>query len=156
MKYLIILIVACCAIVSASGQSLTMYKSFGSTTFEYQKDTNIYEVSPKQVAQILQEDPLAYAEFKKARTKNGISGVMGFAGVGLMVVPIITSIAGGDTQWSLAAGGAALIIASIPIHKSSRNQTQNAFDMYNKRHTAFKPRVEYFVSGVRAGVVIKF
>ena len=156
MKYLIILIVACSSMISALGQSLTMYKSFGSTSFEYQKDTNIYEVSPKQVAQILKEDPLAYAEFKKGRTKNGISGILGFTGGALVVVPIVTAIAGGDAQWSLAAGGAALILASIPLHKSFRRHTQNAFDIYNKNHTAFKPRAEYFFSGVKVGVVIKF
>ena len=137
-------------------QNLTMHKAFGSTRFEYYKDTSTFSVSPRQVLDIMRDDPLAYAEFKKARSNYSVAGIMGFAGAILIGFPIGTAIAGGEPEWGLAAGGAALIIASIPFTKSFHRHAERAIDTYNRKHTAFRPRAEYFWRGMGTGVVIKF
>lgn len=138
------------------GQQLTMYHTFGGARFEYTKDTTTFSVSPKQVSQILYDDPTAYEEFKRARSNYAAAGVLGFIGGGLIGFPIGTAIAGGDPEWALAAGGAAIIIASIPLTSAFKHHAEQAIDIYNKKHTAFRPRTEYFLSGLGVRVVIKF
>ena len=142
--------------LSSHSQQLAMYPSFGGAHFEYEKDTMVYQVSARQVAQILFDDPAAYSEFKKARTNYSIAGVMGFLGVGLVVIPVASAIAGGDPEWAFAAGGAALIIGSIPITRAYRHHAMNAVDIYNKKHTAFRPRTEYYFFGSGVKMVIRF
>lgn len=133
-----------------------MYPRFGGAEFEYNKDTSSFDISPKEVLVIMKSDPLAYEEFKKARSNYNASGVLGFLGGGLIIVPVITAIAGGDPEWGLAAGGVALVITSIPLHRAFKRHAQSAIDTFNKKHTAFRPRTEYFISGLGARVVIKF
>ena len=52
-------------LTASFAQSLTMHKTFGGARFEYSKDTSTFSVSPKQVLDIMGDDPLAYQEFKK-------------------------------------------------------------------------------------------
>ena len=137
-------------------QQLTMYRTFGGAHYEYQKDTAIFSVSPKQVLLILKEDPLAYAEFKKAKTNNSIGGILGFVGGVMVIIPIGSAIVGAQPEWGLAAGGAAILIASIPFMKAYKRHAESAIDVYNKNHTAFKPRTEYYFSGLGIRMVIKF
>jgi len=136
--------------------SLIIYHGFGSTTYEYVRKDSVFTVSPKQVLNIMKDDPLAYSEFKKARTNSSIAGVMGFTGFVLVAIPLVTSIAGGNPEWGLAVGGAGLIIGSIPLNGAFRRHAQHAIDTYNKKHTAFIPRTEYYFSGLGGKVVIKF
>ncbi|CAN5208190.1 hypothetical protein BH09BAC3_BH09BAC3_03730 [soil metagenome] len=136
--------------------SLIMYRGFGSTSYDYVTKDSVFTVSPKQVMNIMKNDPMALAEFKKAKTSSAIAGVMGFAGVILIAIPVVSGIAGGNPEWGLAIGGAGLIIGSIPLNRSFRHHAQHAIDSYNKKHTAFIPRTEYYLSGLGARVVIKF
>ncbi len=133
-----------------------MHHRFGGAEFEYTKDTSTFDISPKEVLVIMKNDPLAYAEFKKAKSNYSVSGVLGFLGGGLIIVPVVTAIAGGEPEWGLAAGGAALVISSIPLHRAFKRHAQSAIDTFNKKHTAFIPRTEYYLSGLGARVVIKF
>jgi hypothetical protein len=137
-------------------QGLAIYRSFGGVVYEYTKDTATYTVSPKQVLQIMHDDPLAYAEFKKARSYYRAEGVLGFAGGLLVLFPIGTAIAGGEPEWTLAAGGAALILASIPFNRAYKRHAQHAIDTFNKNHTAFRPRPEFYLSGAGLKVVFTF
>lgn len=133
-----------------------MYPTFGGAHFEYEKDTAAYQVTPRQVAQILFNTPAAYKEFKKARTNSTIAGIMGFVGASLIIVPTATAVIGGDPEWGLAAGGAALIIGSIPISINYRRKAQRAFDMFNEKHAGLQPRTHLYFSATAAGLVIKF
>ena len=157
MKYFFILGVALLANLSAHGQEqLMMYPTFGGAHFEYQKDTSIYQITPQQVGQILFDNPAAYKEFKKARRNSTISGIMGFVGAGLLIIPAATAVAGGDPEWAFVAGGAALVIGSIPISINYRRRAQHAIDMFNKQHSALRPRTKFYVSGTGASLVITF
>ncbi|HRI78332.1 MAG TPA: hypothetical protein PLR06_02255 [Cyclobacteriaceae bacterium] len=149
-------LISCSAQADSTIQQLTMYKTFGGAHYEYQKDTSIYSVSPKQVLMILKNDPLAYAEFKKAKSYNSLGGIIGFAGGVMLIIPVGSAIAGAEPEWGLVAGGAALIITSIPLMKAYKRHAESAVDIYNKKHTAFRPRTEYFLSGLGIRMVIRF
>ncbi len=145
-----------CSLSAFSQEKLMMYPSFGGAHFEYEKDTAVYQVTPRQVSQILFDTPAAYKEFKKARTNNTLAGIMGFLGAGLIIIPTASAVIGGDPEWALAAGGAALIVGSIPLSISYRRKAQHAFDVFNERHTALRLRTRFYVTGNSAGLVIKF
>lgn len=156
MRPRILLGVLCFACLATHGQKLTMYRTFGGAHFEYEKDTSVFQVSPRQVGQILFDDPEAYAEFKKARSNNAVAGILGFVGAGLLIIPTVTAIAGGEPEWGLAAGGAALIIGSIPLQRNARRHAQNAVDLHNKKHASTLPRTTYYVSATGVRMVIRF
>jgi hypothetical protein len=154
-----ILIVGAAVFLSNSAlaqQKLMMYPTFGGAHFEYEIDTAVYQVTPRQVSQILFDDPAAYREFKKARTSSTISGILGFAGAGLMIIPAATAIAGGDPEWVMLAGGAALVIASFPISANYRKRAQNALDTFNQKHSAHIIKTRFFVTGNGARLVVTF
>jgi hypothetical protein len=137
-------------------EQITMHKTFGSTRFEYTKDTVTFTVSPKEVLQIMSDDPLAYEEFWKAKKNYSIAGLMGFAGAALIAIPIASAIAGGDPEWAFAAGGVALIIGSTRFSKAFNRHAQSAVNTFNKRHTAFRPRADYLFSGLSLKLMLKF
>jgi len=137
-------------------QSITMQKHFGNTSFEYTEGDSVYRIGQKQVSFVMKDDPLALAEFKKARTNSTLAGIMGFTGAVLVVVPVAGAIGGGDPEWVLAAGGAALILGSIPLNKAFKRHAERAIDIYNKKHTSFRLRTDYYLSGAGARVVIRF
>ena len=150
-------LVAAIVLVSlyVNAQQLTMYHTFGGAHFEYHKDTSIFHVSPKQVGQILFEDPLAHKEFKRARTNNAVGGIMGFLGAGLMIIPIATAIAGGDPEWAFAASGGALVLGSLHFSSSYKLRAQYAVDLYNAKHTAYRRKAEFSISATSLRLVIR-
>jgi hypothetical protein len=141
---------------SQAFEQITMHKTFGATRFEYTKDTVTFSVSPKEVLQIMSDDPLAYEEFWKAKKNYSLAGVMGFTGAALIALPLTSAIAGGDPEWVLAAGGAALIVGSAHFSRVFNRHAQSAVITFNKRHTAFKPRFDYFLSGLGMKFTLKF
>lgn len=155
---LIFLAVTLCSLTALGQEKLMMYPTFGGAHFEYEKDTAVYQVTPRQVSQILYTSPDAYSEFKKARRSSTISAIMGTIGAVLVIIPTATAVIGGDPEWAFAAGGAALIIGSIPISTNYRRRTQLAFDMFNEKHTAFRPGIQtqFYVSGTGLRLVFTF
>lgn len=141
---------------SQAFEQITMHKTFGATRFEYTKDTVTFSVSPKEVLQIMGDDPLAYEEFWKAKSNYSVAGVMGFAGAVLIAVPVGTIIAGGDPEWAFAAGGAALIVGSLHFSKAFNRHAQSAVNTFNKRHTAFKTRMDCMYSGIGVKFTLRF
>jgi hypothetical protein len=139
-------------------ERLAMYPSFGGAHFEYEKDTAVYQVTPKQVSQILFDHPEAYKEFKTARRSSTWSGVLGFAGAGLIILPVATAAVGGNPEWAFAAGGAALIAGSIPLSKRYKRKAQHAIDLFNQRKgsTALHFRPQFYVSATSLKLVIRF
>lgn len=128
-----------------------MYKTFGGVRFEM--DTLV--LSPKQVLEILKEEPLAYEEFKLAKANYNVAGVLGFTGGILIGIPIGTAIAGGDPEWGLAAGGAALVLGSIHFNRMFKGRAFNALELYNKKYTSrLKPTLHFY--GTQARLMIRF
>ena len=133
-------------------QEITMYKTFGGVRFE--RDSLV--LSLKQVMEILHEKPRAFEEIKKAKANYNAAGVLGFTGGLLIVFPLGTAIAGGEPEWGLAAGGAALILASIPLNRIFKARALNALDIYNGKETSSRVKPEFYFAGTGARLVIKF
>ena len=112
-------------------------------------------LSPRQVLEILRETPLAYEEFKLAKKNYNIAGVMGFSGAILVGVPLISAISGGDPEWGLAAGGAALILGSIPLNKAFQKHANNALDAYNKKFSS-RIKTSFFLTGTGFRLKLRF
>lgn len=121
---------------------ITLVKTFGGARFEMDTLT----LSPQQVMTILKDTPLAYEEFKQAKRNYSTAGVMGFAGGLLIGFPIGTLIAGGDPEWSLAIGGAALLLGSIPLNKAFQRHASNALDLHNKKYSS-RISTNFYLSG---------
>ena len=137
---------------SSQAQEITMYKTFGGVRFE--RDT--VELSTKQVMEILREKPLAFEEFKKAKSNYNVSSFLGITGSLLVVFPLATAVVGGNPEWGLAAGGAALILGSIPFHRIFKARALNALDIYNGKVITSRIKPEFHFGGTSARLVIKF
>ncbi|MGE0587763.1 MAG: hypothetical protein AB7O48_04260 [Cyclobacteriaceae bacterium] len=138
---------------SAYAQQIEMIKTFGGVRFE--RDSITY--SPSQVLDILSENETAYLEFKRAKTNYSFAGVLGFAGGFMIGFPLGTALFGGDPEWGLAAGGVALVLASIPLNNAFKSHAQNALDIYNSgQPSAKKPKLRFYFTGTGGSLVLKF
>lgn len=149
------LIFAAFAILASAevlSQPLEMHKTLGGAHF--MRDT-LY-LSHRHVKEILSVDPQATEEFKVALKNYRIGGVLGFSGAILLAIPVVSAIAGGEPEWLMAGGGAALLIASVPFSRAFKARSETAITLYNERHAPqtgrSKPRL-YFNG---AGVTLKF
>ena len=137
---------------SSQAQEITVYKTFGGVRFE--RDTVVLSI--KMVREILRENPLAFEEFSKAKVNYNVAGVLGFTGGLLIVLPIATTIVGGNPEWAFAAGGAVLVLASIQFNRIFKSRVVNALDIYNGKVVSSRIKPEFYFSGTRAGLAIKF
>jgi hypothetical protein len=152
MKRLLLLCMVCFPLIAfCQAQQIKMYKTFGGARFEM--DTLV--LSPKQVLEILKAEPVAYEEFKRAKANYNVAGVMGFSGAFLIAFPVVTAIAGGDAEWGLAAGGAALLLGSIHFNRVFKGRAFNALELYNSKLTTRIQPTLYFY-GTQARLVIRF
>lgn len=152
MRHALLLFLAFVIVTTAQAQDIVMYKTFGGVRFE--RDSVV--ISPRQIQSILWEDALASEKFRKARTNSAVSAVLGFAGGVLIGIPVGTAIIGGDPEWGLALGGAALIGVSIPFNRVFQRNAQEALDIYNQKKSSrrnFSP--ELFWSGSQVGLRLK-
>lgn len=117
------------------------------------------ELRPKQVLRIMESNPAAHAEFKKAKSNNDAAQVFGAIGGFMIGWPLGTAIAGGDPQWGLAAGGAGFILLSIPFSNGFTKHAKSAIEIYNNsseptsRHSYSLQVVPY---GAGAKFILKF
>jgi len=135
------------------GQEIKIYKTFGG--FRFERDS--VSISPKMVLQIMEVNPQAYAEFKRAKSNYAVAGVLGFAGGVLIGLPLGTAIAGGNPEWGLAAGGLGLLLATIPFTAAFKHHALNALDTYNLGlQTSRKVKMNFYLAGAGGRLVIRF
>ncbi len=146
-KLIVLSFLSFCISQFTLAQEIKAYKTFGGVRFEMDTVT----LGLNQVLNIIKENPEAYAEMKRAKANYNAAGVLGFAGGILVGFPVGTAIAGGKPEWGLAAGGAALILASIPFTRSFRGHTMEALDIYNgqQKTSRLKPEFQFYGSGAR-------
>jgi len=153
MKKLIVPLLLCLIVQVATAQKIEMYKKLGGVRF-MQGDTLLSE---RQVSMILFKDnKQAYGELKKAKKFNTFSSILGFAGGALIAIPVVAAISGGTSEWGLAAGGAGLIIASIPFDRIYKSRTLDALDIYNGERPTSRIKPSFYFGGTRAGLIVKF
>jgi hypothetical protein len=150
-KFVLLSLFSICSYQISVAQEIKAYKTFGGVRFEMDTVT----LSLKQVLEIVKVNPKAYAELKRAKSNYSAAGVLGFAGGVLIGIPLGTALAGGNPEWGLAAGGAGLILASIPFTTAFRGHTMQALDLYNNKETSrIKPEFQFYGSGAR--LIIRF
>lgn len=88
-------------------------------------------LKPRKVLERMEFNPEAFQAFKKAKSNYDAAQVLGFVGGFLIGWPLGTALGGGDPQWGLAGGGAALLLASIPLQSGFKKHAQNALTIYN-------------------------
>jgi len=134
-------------------QQLTMVKTFGGVRFE--SDTLTY--SAKQVLELMRDNQPAYIEFKRAKSNYDGAGVMGFVGGLLIGFPLGTAIVGGEPEWGLAAGGAGLLLLSIPLNSAFKRHAQSAIDTYNAQLTSSrKIKPTFYFTGTGGKLILRF
>jgi hypothetical protein len=107
---------------------IQMKKSFwGVEFFQYDQP-----LKPKQVLSVMQSNHQAYNGFKAAKVNYDIASVFGFIGGFMIGWPIGSALGGGDPKWGLAAGGAGVLLLSIPFGHNFNRQAKNAIDIYNR------------------------
>lgn len=114
-------------------------------------------IKPKEVLSRMEADPEAFAAFKKAKANYDASQVFGFIGGFMIGWPLGTALAGGDPQWGLAAGGAAVILASLPFNSAFKKHAANALTIYNKRSgaSAFPVKLKFRFDGTGVAIVAR-
>jgi hypothetical protein len=137
---------------SSAGQQLYMEKTFGGARF----DTDSLTLSLRQVLEVMADNPYAVTEFKRAKLNYSASGLFGFTGGLLIVVPVITAVEGGSPEWSYAAAGGAMILASIPFTKAFYRHAENALEDYNKKYRVSRVKTNFYFTGTGAKLVVRF
>lgn len=149
MMKLVLALFATLLCFEAFSQPIDMYKTFGGAHFI--RDT-IY-LTTRDVRDILSVDPQASREFRIASRDYNMSGLFGFAGAIMLAAPLITAASGGDPNWMLAGGGAALLGGSIPFSRGFKRHAQIAVDGYNQRQEQQDRTKVYFTGN---GLTLKF
>jgi hypothetical protein len=151
-KIIVFVFAFVCLAQAASGQKITFIKTFGGMGFEMDTLT----LSLREVQEMMRINPLAHEEFRKARTNYSVAGVVGFTGVLLVAVPLVSAVAGGQPEWGLAVAGGALIIVSIPLNRAFQRHAINALDEYNKQFTVRRVNTNLYFTGTGAKLLIRF
>jgi len=138
--------------VSYGQHEINMVRTFGGAWFE--KDSTA--LSQRQVMEIMYMNSDAYREFRTAKHYYTAAGITGFAGGVLLCLPLINTIGGGTPQWGIAAGGAGLLLCTIPLTLTFKNRAQHAVDVYNEQTKTSRIKTRFYFQGNRAGMVIQF
>lgn len=111
-------------------ERLQVESSFGGYYFM----ANDKRVKPRQVIQMMREiDSTAYTIMQRSSRNSTFAGIVSGAGGILIGWPIGTMIAGGEPNWTMAAIGGVLTVASIPISNRARRQAVEAVEKYNAK-----------------------
>lgn len=142
-------------VVTSFGQRITMYKTFGGVVFEMNDSA---QISMKQTMMLLYKNQAAHEQMMKARTQSTVSALMGFSGVALLTIPIVSAAAGATPEWGLVAGGGALIAGAFLLHQSFKARALYAIDLYNDQLPQKTSRVksQFYFYGTSAKLVIRF
>jgi len=145
--------------VAASAQDqegdITIKKSFGGLKF-YQEGRIL---KPREVLNIMEPNPEAFKAFKKAKANYDAANVFGFISGFMIGWPLGTALGGGEPQWGIAAGGAAVLLIAIPLSISYKKHARNAVDLYNSdkaESTSLRTKVNLNFAGTVAKVTVTF
>ena len=131
LRFFVLSLLLCTATLGAQAQlardTVSVKKVFGGVKFEQHGAV----LSPKYVQQLIQPVPEAYQEMKKARANNTVANIVSGAGGFLLGYTLGTALSGAEAEWTVAAIGGGLIIASIPFSVKFRKQATHAVQLYN-------------------------
>lgn len=141
---------------SVNAQKIEIKKKMG-TNMLYQNDAKL---SFSQTLALMKTNTDAYQLMKSAKTNMIWGSILGGVGGALIGFPIGTSIGGGKANWTLAAVGAGVALASIPLNSAYNKKSSEAVTLYNAGISAtsyqFKPTFHLNVNGSGLGLAINF
>lgn len=91
----------------------------------------IRTANTNQLLNVVESNKEAYRQVKSARSLLTTSLFLSYAGGFMIGWPIGTLLGGGQPNWTFAAVGATLIVATIPIGKVFNKKMKRAVDIYN-------------------------
>ncbi len=109
----------------------------------------------KDFVNAMQTNKEAYDLALKAKSGYDAGSVIGFIGGFMIGWPIGTAIGGGDPNWALAGGGAAILVVAIPIMSSATKKMENAVDIY-EGNNASAGHLDLKISPSQFGLVYSF
>jgi hypothetical protein len=133
MKKILLLILLLGSTLPSYSQNgdIQMQKSFWGTKFI--SDGKV--LKPREVLVLLESNPEAYQEFKKAKTNLAVANVFGFIGGAMIGWPLGAAAGGGDVQWGVVGAGAGVVLLAIPFNSSYNKRAKRAIDLYNNKPT---------------------
>jgi hypothetical protein len=121
-----------------------------------------YQLDKEGLKHVISKNGQAYEVLKKGLSQNTWAGILGGAGGFLIGYPLGAALAGAENPgWGLLAGGAGLVVLSIPIANSAKKNVTKAVRMYNHSLQASLPPSSSFAlslkaRGQRVGLFIDF
>jgi hypothetical protein len=115
-------------------------------------------LKPKEVLNVMEGNPEAYAAYKKAKSNYDAGQVIGFIGGFMIGYPLGSALGGGDPHWGVAAGGVGLLLLNFPLSSAYKKHSKNAIELYNGRSesTARNYSIEFTPTATGAKVVMRF
>jgi hypothetical protein len=115
-------------------------------------------LKPKEVLNVMEGNPDAYAAYKKAKSNYDAGQVIGFIGGFMIGYPLGSALGGGDPQWGIAAGGVGLLLLNLPLISGYKKHSRNAIELYNglSGSTAKNYSIEFTPTATGAKVVLRF
>ena len=130
-------------------QRIETQKTFGGTKYTQQGQA----LNMNDLVNLMEPDTEAYTLMRSAKSNYAVAQVLSIPGGLLIGWPIGTAIGGGDPNWTLAAVGGGLVVATIPFSSAGNKKAKAAIDMYNQKYT-IGPRKErpiFALSSTRDG-----
>ncbi len=155
--YLIFLLLFTSLISYSQNDSIIIKKTFSSFNYFY----NGEQIKSSQVLEVLEVNTEAYDKFKSASEAYVFANIFGVAGIILVAVPAGMSIAGYESNWSMAWAGAGFIIVSIPLFHKYNKSTIKALELYNGSlpqniNSSYKPQLKLGATQNGIGINITF
>lgn len=94
---------------------------------------NNTRLSPKQLMELTESNPVAYRQMKKAKSHYDLATIFGTIGGGVVGWAIGSSISGKDFNFGLLTVGGIFIACSIPFIIDYKNRSKIAVEHYNSR-----------------------
>ncbi len=120
---------------------------------------NNTRLSPKQLLELTESNPVAYRQMKKAKNHYDLAIIFGTIGGGVVGWAIGSSVSGKELSYGLLTVGGIFIACSIPFIIDYKNRSKIAVEHYNSRlnMSDYKP-IDYKLAftGNGLGLVVSF
>ena len=104
----------------------------------------------------MQSNEEAYKLALKGKSGYSTGNVLGFIGGFMIGWPIGAAIGGGDPNWAIAGGGAAVLVIAIPVMSSASKKLKEAVDIYEGTSNAQARKLDLKIMPSKVGFVYSF
>jgi hypothetical protein len=129
MKKILFALLVLAGLPSLAQTSDTLRLRSGFSGFRVQKQNESLTLA--QAQQLMEPGSLAFAEMQSARSNNTWATIIGVIGGGMVGYTVGAAIGKGNPNWTVAAVGGGLIVASIPLSIQAKKRAEKAVGLYN-------------------------